>query len=87
MYALIYDEHMMEQPRKKVISTHNSREDAEVALENRMKDLGRRIWECYTRIVWVEGEIRAAGYVTPGEYSTWRPGEFIPEGELHSDSD
>lgn len=87
MYALIYDEHMLDQPRKKVISIHESREEAEVALENRKKELGRKIWECYTRIVWVEGETVNRGFLRPGEYATWRPGEFVPEGELHSDSD
>lgn len=87
MYALIYDEHMLDQPMKKVISIHESREEAEVALENRKIELGRKIWECYTRIVWVEGETSAGGFLKPGEYSTWRPGEFIPEGELHADSD
>ena len=35
MYALIYDEHMLDKPQKKVISVHDSREEADVALEKK----------------------------------------------------
>jgi len=87
MYALIYDEHQLDRPQKRVISIHESREEAELALEQRQEELGRRVWECYARIVWVEKDIEAGEYVDPGEYDTWRPGEAIPEGELYSDSD
>lgn len=87
MYALIYDEHRIERPRKKVISIHETREAAETALEKRKAELGRKVWECHTRIVWVEKEIDAGDTVGPGEYDTWRPGEDIPEGELRADSD
>lgn len=87
MYALIYDEHQLDQLQKKVISVHENREMAEIALEKRQKELGRRVWECHTRIVWVEKVIEAGSFVGPGEYDTWRPGEPIPEGELYSDSD
>ena len=87
MYALIYDEHMLDKPRKKVISTHETRQEADGALENRKKALGRKVWECFTRIVWVDKIVNTGDFVNPGEYSTWRPGENIPEGELHSDSD
>jgi hypothetical protein len=82
MYALIYDEHNLERPRKAVISVHDSRKAAEVALEKRKKRLGKKVWECNTRIVWVEKRIRKGDTVGPGEYENWRPGEPIPEGEL-----
>ena len=87
MYALIYDEHQLDKPQKKVISVHDSREEADVALEERKKELGRKVWECNTRIVWVERELAAGDFVGPGEYDTWRPGEKVPEGETHADSD
>jgi len=87
MYALIYDEHQLERPQKKVISVHESRETAETALEKRKEELGRKVWECHTRIVWIEREIGAGDVVGPGEYDAWRPGEEIPEGETHGDSD
>lgn len=87
MYALIYDEHNLDKPMKKVISVHDSRKEAEQALESRKKKLGRKVWECNTRVVWIEGEIYAGNSVKPGQYSTWRKGETIPEGELYSDTD
>jgi hypothetical protein len=87
MYALIYDEHRVEEPLKKVISVHKGRQTAEVALEKRRTRLGRKIWECYTRIVWVDKEISAGDLLGPSEFDNWRPGETIPEGELHSDCD
>ena len=87
MYALIYDEHQLDKPQKKVISVHDSREEADVALEERKKELGRKVWECNTRIVWVKRELAARDFVGPGEYDTWRPGEKVPEGETHADSD
>ncbi len=87
MYALIYDEHRLERPQKKVISVHEDRAGAEAALEQRKADLGRSVFECNTRIVWVEKTITAGDSVGPGEYDTWRPGEPVPEGELLSDTD
>ena len=87
MYALIYDEHDLAKPRKKVISVHESRETAESALEKRKEELGRKVWECNTRIVWIEGSVSSGDLVKPGEYSTWRPGEKLPEGEIYSDTD
>ena len=87
MYALIYDEHRLDKPEKRVISIHDSREAAEVALEKRKEELGRKVWECHTRIVWTEKKIEAGDAVGPGEYDTWRPDEDIPEGEIHADSD
>lgn len=87
MYALIYDEHNLDKPMKKVISVHDNRKEAEQALESRKKKLGRKVWECNTRVVWIEGEINAGDFVKTGRYSTWRKGETIPEGELYSDTD
>ena len=87
MFALIYDEHQLDHPQKKVISIHSSREDAEIALEKRKKELGRRVWECHTRIIWTEKEIDSNDVVGPGEYDSWAPGEKIPEGEIYSDVD
>jgi ferredoxin-NADP reductase len=87
MYALIYDEHNLLQPRKKIISVHRSRQTAETALQKRMRKLGRSVEECNTRIVWVEGKAKKGGYLTTADFKTWRPGEEIPEGELYSDTD
>ena len=87
MYALIYDEHRLERPRKKVISVHETREEADKSLEQRKEERGRKVWECNRRIVWAEKESSSGGFVGPGEYETWRPGEEIPEGETHADSD
>ena len=87
MYLLIYDERQFDNPQKKVLSVHKSRKAADNALERRKKELGKKVYECNTRIVWTEKEINAGDTVTPGEYDTWRPGEPIPEGEIHADSD
>ena len=87
MYALIYDKFDPNEPLKKVLSVHKSRGMAENALEKRMKRLGKRVWECSSRIVWVEGRVRANDFLSPSSFSTWRSGERIPWGELHSDSD
>jgi len=87
MYALIYDEHMLDKPQKKVISVHESRGDSDIALEVRKKELGKKVYECNTRIVWIEKEVKSGDTVGPGDYDTWRPGEDIPEGEVYADSD
>ena len=87
MYALIYDEHDLSKPRKKVISVHRSRETAEKALAKRQKKLGKRVWECDTRIVWVKTKIAAGDFVATKDFETWRPGEKIPVGERYMDSD
>jgi hypothetical protein len=87
MYALIYDEHKADMPQCKVISIHNSREEAEIALEERIKRLGKTLWECNTRTVWTEAEVKPGDFIGPADYSTWRLGEETPYGELHSDSD
>ncbi len=87
MYALIYDEHNLEDPRKKVISTHNTRKQAEKALEKRKAELGKTVEECNTRIVWTTKAIGPDGILYEGEFETWAPGEPVPYGELHSDTD
>ncbi len=87
MYALIYDEHKLGEPNKVVISVHRSRQAADKALEERKRKLGKKVWECNTRIVWVNKRVRAGDYVRTGEFSTWKPGEKIPHGELYSDTD
>ena len=87
MFALIYDEHRLDRPQKRVISVHKTRETADMALETRKKKLGRKVWECHTRIIWTEKKVGAGDVVGPGEYDTWRPGEEIPEGEIYGDSD
>jgi len=87
MYALIYDEHMLDKPQKKVISVHENRGGSDIALEIRKKELGRKVYECNTRIVWIEKEVKSGDTVGPGEYDAWRPGEDIPEGEIYADSD
>jgi hypothetical protein len=87
MYALIYDEYDLNKPQKAVISVHKTRETAEKALVKRQKKLGRRVWECNTRIVWVNRKVRTGDHVSVPEYSTWRPGEKIPEGEMYPSAD
>ncbi len=70
-----------------MISVHDSREDADNALEIRKKELGKEVYECDTRIVWIEKQVKSGDTVGPGEYDVWRPGEDIPEGETYADSD
>ena len=87
MYALIYDDSDLSKPQKAVISVHRFRETAEKALKKRQQKLGRRVWECNTRIVWVGRAVKAGESLAPEEFETWRPGEKIPVGELYSDAD
>lgn len=87
MYALIYDEHNLEKITKPVISVHESREEAEAALLKRQQELGRRVFDCNTRIVWVEREVQAGEQVPLADCSTWAPGEKIPHGEIYTDTD
>ncbi len=87
MYALIYDDHHLNQARKKVISIHETRQESEKALAERQKKLGKRVYDCNTRIVWTQKDISQGDTIETGEFSTWRPGEKIPDGELNSDSD
>jgi len=87
MYALIYDEHEPNEKVKEVLSVHGTRVEAEKALEDRQHGLKRRVWDCNARIVWVEGEVRKGEFIPRNSFSTWRPGEEIPEGELGTDSE
>ena len=87
MFALIYDTHELDKPQKRVISVHKSRETAENALEERKKRLGKTVEECDTRIVWLKRDVLPEDVVTSKDFSTWKPGEKIPYGETHPDSD
>jgi hypothetical protein len=87
MYALIYDEFDSAKREKKVISVHKTRETAEKALEKRQRKLGKRVWECHTRIVWVRGRVHEREKITPNFFDTWAPGEKIPEGDRVLDGD
>ena len=87
MYAMIYDENDPNKPMKQVISVHKSRAAAEKALDKRMQKLGIRVWECDARIVWTDNKVRVDDLINPKDFSIWRPGEKIPEGERFSDAD
>jgi hypothetical protein len=87
MFALIYDTHELDKPQKRVISVHQSRENAENALEERKKRLGKTVEECDTRIVWVKRKVQREDVVIDQDFLTWKPGEKIPYGETHSDTD
>ncbi len=56
-------------------------------MEQRQKDLGKRVWECNTRIVWTDKAVAPGDMLKTDEFVTWKPGENIPEGELHSNED
>ena len=87
MYALIYDDFDPAIREKKVISVHKTRETAERALAKRQHQLGKRIWECHTRIVWVYNPVHKGDQLTPDAFDTWAPGEEIPEGDRVPDGD
>lgn len=87
MFALIYDTHELDKPQKRVISVHKTRETAERVLEIRMARLGKKVEECNTRIVWVKRKVNREDMVIDKDFSTWKPGEKIPYGELHPDCD
>jgi hypothetical protein len=87
MYALIYDEFDLSKREKKVISTHKTRKTAEKFLDKRQRKLGKRVWECNTRIVWVYDRVRVGDTIKPSEFDTWAPGEEIPAGDRIPDGD
>ena len=87
MYALIYDEFDPEKRDKRVISIHKRRETAEKALKNRQYKLGRRVWECHTRIVWAYDPVYKGDSITPDAFDTWAPAEEIPAGDRVPDGD
>ena len=87
MYALIYDEFDPAQREKTVISAHKTRETAEKALKKRQHKLGKRVWDCNTRIVWVYDRVHEGDTITPNSFDTWAPGENIPQGDRVPDGD
>jgi len=87
MYALIYDRFEPAELEKEVISLHKTRKTAEKALKKRQDKLGRRVWECNTRIVWVYDRVQAGDKLTAKSFDTWAPGEKIPMGDRVPDGD
>ncbi len=87
MYALIYDEFDPTKREKEVISVHKTRATAERALQKRQRKLGKRVWECHTRIVWVCDPVHKGDIITPDTFDTWAPGETIPGGDRIPDGD
>ncbi len=87
MYALIYDEFDPAKRDKRVISIHRKREAAEKALKKRQHELGQRVWDCHTRIVWVYDPVHRGDHITPDAFDTWAPGEKIPAGDRVADGD
>jgi hypothetical protein len=87
MYALIYDEFDPAKHEKRVISVHKTRETAEKALNKRQRKLGKKVWDCHTRIVWVHDRVHKGEKITPNFFDTWAPGEKIPEGDRVPDGD
>jgi hypothetical protein len=84
---LIYDEFDPSKREKKVISVHKSRETAKNALKKRQRKLGKKVWECNTRIVWANQLIHTGDTITPSAFETWAPGEEIPAGDRVPDGD
>jgi len=87
MYALIFDEFDPAKREKKVISVHKSRRTAEKALRKRQRTLGKRVWECNTRIVWLYERARQGDIITPSSFATWAPDEVVPQGDQVPDGD
>ena len=76
MYALIYDEFDLSKREKKVISVHKSRDTAEKTLEKRQRELGKKVWECNTRIVWVHTQVHS-------DPIRHRDCKITPDGQLY----
>jgi hypothetical protein len=87
MFALIYDTHELDKPFKRVLSVHKTRETDEQALGKRMARLEKTVEDCDARIVWLKEKVKPIYGVTEKAFSTGRPGESIPYGELHPDYD
>ena len=87
MFALIYDEFDPTKREMEVMSIHKTRETAEKALIKRQRQLGKRVWECHTRIVWVYDRVRRGDLITPNDFDTWAPGEKIPWSDRVPDGD
>ena len=80
MYSLIYEDHHIGQTEKKVISVHKTREESDDALLQRQNKLGKKFYECNTRVIWTDKPVAAGDLLKAGEFVTWRLGEDIPEG-------
>ena len=87
MYALIYDNFDPLEREKTVVSLHRTRTAAEMALRGRQLKLGKRVWECNTRIVWVHDTVHRGEKVTGSRFDTWAPDEQIPRGDRIPDGD
>jgi hypothetical protein len=87
MYALIYDEFDPAKREKRVVSVHKTRKTAENALKKRQRELGRRVWDCHTRIVWVSERVQKGNIITPDMFETWAPDEKIPRADRIPDGD
>ena len=88
MYALIYDEFDPKKRKKGIISIHDTRRSAEKALEKRQQELGKKVWECNTRIVWIsEDTFREGDQITSDDFETWAPDEEIPASDRVPDGD
>ena len=87
MFALIYDEFDPSKREKRVVSVHKTRATAEKALEKRQRDLGKKVWECNTRIVWIHTQVHSGDSITPDMFDTWAPGEEIPQSDRVPDGD
>lgn len=81
MFALIYDELIPGEREKKILSIHPDRKSAESALVYRRDELGKKILECHTRIVWLRTRANPGETITPNLFDTWAPDEDIPESE------
>jgi hypothetical protein len=87
MSALIFDKFDPAKREKKVLSVHKTRKTAETALQKRQHRLGKRVWECNTRIVRVYEWVRRGDSITPSSFDTWAPNEKIPQGDRVPDGD
>jgi len=87
LFALIYDELDLSKRDKAVISLHPDRKSATTTLNIRRDELGKKILECYTRIVWLRTAVNPGETVTPNLFDTWAPDEEIPENEKVPDGD
>ncbi len=54
MYALIIDDKHLNEFQKKVIGVYGNREETNRALTKRKNELGEIVWECNTRMVWID---------------------------------
>jgi hypothetical protein len=70
-----------------VLSVHKTRETTEQAFGKRMARLEKTVEDCNARIVWLKEKVKPGYGITEKTFSTWRPGEFVPYGELHLDYD